>query len=112
MGNRLGIEVISIIVALHKTVTSGVTLVGYQIFTSTVPSLCPVERVIGTIHYDTVVYIYRTSEEFYSIVRTLVALYIRNGSSIAYSIERESIGFVFSIELITCILKAEIPQNS
>ena len=53
-------------------------------------------------------YINTTAEEFETVVRAFVSLAVFDGSSVTYSVESESVGFMFRIEGISAVFDTYI----
>ena len=87
-----------------------VFLISYQVSGCSVPSFCPVERVVATADDYHVADINRTTEELKAIVRTFVSYTVVYRCTVAHAIEADAIGFVFFVEGITCVLQTNVLQ--
>ena len=71
MSHWFSIIVVTVVVALHEAVTLCYGLVSHDIFCSTVPSFCPVERIVSAVLHDAVVDIGCSAEELYTVIRAV-----------------------------------------
>ena len=77
-----------------------------------VPAFGPVEGVVATAYGYEVAHVYRAAEELKAIVGTFVGLAVVHDGTVAYAVERDTVGFVLFIEGKAGVFQTNVLQRA
>ena len=117
VGNGSGGVVAAVVVALHQAVAVVAQcgfgfLVSHEVGAFAVPAFGPVEGVVATAYGYEVAHVYRAAEELKAIVGTFVGLAVVHDGTVAYAVERDTVGFVLFIEGKAGVFQANVLQRA
>ena len=117
VGNGSGGVVAAVVVALHQAVAVVAQcgfgfLVSHEAGAFAVPAFGPVEGVVATAYGYEVAHVYRAAEELKAVIGTFVGLAVVHDGTVAYAVERDTVGFVLFIEGKAGVFQTNVLQRA